>query len=160
MNQDRHWLRVPFDVRTQPRRPLENRPHTREVIASIPGIPILKDPAARGLTSFRYNKLHGWVPPRSVDDFAVAFVGAAAALLGLAFVAISFNLEPILQDERLPAPCHRHARVLRVHAGFRILILLPGLSLRAVGLGQAVLALGLAFTIGMHASAPLEHRAP
>ena len=86
--------------------------------------------------------------PELWHDFAVAFVGAAAALLGLAFVAISFNLEPILQDERLP----RRAIDTLVYFAFTLasglLMLLPGLSLRAVGVGEAVLALGLAFTIG------------
>jgi hypothetical protein len=35
-------------------------------------------------------------------DFATSFAGAAGALLGLAFVAISFNLDAILGDKTLP----------------------------------------------------------
>jgi hypothetical protein len=37
--------------------------------------------------------------PDQWHDFATAFVGAAGALLGLAFVAISFNLDAILEVE-------------------------------------------------------------
>jgi hypothetical protein len=35
-------------------------------------------------------------------DFATSFAAAAGALLGLAFVAISFNLDAILHDKTLP----------------------------------------------------------
>jgi len=40
--------------------------------------------------------------PEPWHDFATSFAGAAGALLGLAFVAISFNLEAILRDKTLP----------------------------------------------------------
>lgn len=40
--------------------------------------------------------------PELWHDFAIALVGAAAALCVLAFVAISFNLEAILKETWLP----------------------------------------------------------
>jgi hypothetical protein len=42
--------------------------------------------------------------PARWQGFCAAFAGASGALLGLAFVAISFNLEAILEDERRPGP--------------------------------------------------------
>lgn len=41
--------------------------------------------------------------PEQWHDFATSFAGAAGALLGLAFVAISLNLDQILRDKALPA---------------------------------------------------------
>ena len=51
--------------------------------------------------------------PERWHDFATSFAGAAGALLGLAFVAISFNLDAILRYKTLPgravdAIWHRH----------------------------------------------------
>jgi hypothetical protein len=40
--------------------------------------------------------------PAAWHDFCVAFAGASGALLGLAFVAISFNLDAIIADNVLP----------------------------------------------------------
>jgi hypothetical protein len=40
--------------------------------------------------------------PARWHDFAATFAGAAGALLGLAFVAISLNLDAILRDKTLP----------------------------------------------------------
>jgi hypothetical protein len=40
--------------------------------------------------------------PEQWHDFATSFAGAAGALLGLAFVAISLNLDQILRDKTLP----------------------------------------------------------
>ena len=40
--------------------------------------------------------------PGQWHDFGTSFAAAAGALLGLAFVAISFNLDPILKIKTLP----------------------------------------------------------
>ena len=40
--------------------------------------------------------------PGQWHDFGTSFAAAAGALLGLAFVAISFNLDPILKVKALP----------------------------------------------------------
>ena len=42
--------------------------------------------------------------PERWHDFATSFAGAAGALLGLAFVAISFNLDAILRDKTKTLP--------------------------------------------------------
>jgi hypothetical protein len=76
-------------------------------------------------------------------DFATAFAGAAGALLGLAFVAISFNLEPILQDSELPGRAIETLVFFAYPLGGSLLLLVPGLSHVALGLGQAVLSAGL-----------------
>jgi hypothetical protein len=48
--------------------------------------------------------------PEPWHDFATSFAGAAGALLGLAFVAISFNLEAILRDKKCEVPTQRTPR--------------------------------------------------
>ena len=76
-------------------------------------------------------------------DFATAFAGAAGALLGLAFVAISFNLEPILRDKELPGRAIETLVFFAYPLAGSLLLLVPGLSHVVLGLGQAVLAAGL-----------------
>jgi len=81
--------------------------------------------------------------PASWHDFCIAFAGASGALLGLAFLAISFNLEPILNDKRLPGRAIETLVFFAYPLAASLLILLPGLTTRAVGIGQAVFAAGL-----------------
>ena len=76
--------------------------------------------------------------------FCTAFAGASGALLGLAFVAISFNLEPILKDKRLPGRALETLVFFAYPLGASFLILLPGLTNTADGIGQAIFAAGLA----------------
>jgi hypothetical protein len=81
--------------------------------------------------------------PDAWHDFGTAFAGAAGALLGLAFVAISFNLDAILRDKELPGRAVETLIFFAFPLAASLYILLPGLSNTAVGIGQAVLAAGL-----------------
>src|SRR5271154_2475803 len=82
--------------------------------------------------------------PTQWHDFCIAFAGASGALLGLAFVAISFNLEPILKDKRLPGRAIETLVFFAYPLGASLLILLPGLTNTALGTGQAIFTAGLA----------------
>ena len=81
--------------------------------------------------------------PAQWHDFATAFAAAAGALLGLAFVAISFNLEPILENATLPGRAVETLIFFAYPLAGGLLILVPGLSHVELGIGQAILAAGL-----------------
>jgi len=85
--------------------------------------------------------------PEPWHDFATSFAGAAGALLGLAFVAISFNLEAILRDKTLPGRAIETLAFFAYPLAGSLLIQLPGLSDTALGVGQAILTSGLATLI-------------
>jgi hypothetical protein len=76
-------------------------------------------------------------------DFAVALAGASGALLGLAFVAISLNLDAIIQA---PTLAGRAAEAL-VFFAFpligSLILLTPGLSRTGLAVAQLVIVLGL-----------------
>ena len=57
--------------------------------------------------------------PEQWHDFATSFAGAAGALRGLAFVAISFNLDQIRRDKTLPRPAVEILAFFRLPAGGR-----------------------------------------
>ena len=74
----------------------------------------------------------------------MASAGAAAALTGLIFVAVSINLAQILNDRRLPI---RAAETLSVLLGLPLLsvfILVPGQPRAALGTEIGVLGLLMA----------------
>jgi len=81
--------------------------------------------------------------PAQWHDFATTFAGAAGALLGLAFVAISFNLDAILRDKTLPGRAVETLAFFAYPLAGGLLIEVPGLSDTALGVGQAILAAGL-----------------
>jgi hypothetical protein len=85
-------------------------------------------------------------------DFATSFAGAAGALLGLAFVAISFNLDAILHYKTLPGRAVETLAFFAYPLAGALLIQLPGLSDAALGTGQAILAGGLTVLVarGVH----------
>jgi hypothetical protein len=77
-------------------------------------------------------------------DFATSFAGAAGALLGLAFVAVSFNLDAILKDVELPGRAVETLIFFAYPLAGSLLLQLPGASHVTLGVGQAVLAAGIA----------------
>ena len=87
--------------------------------------------------------------PARWHDFAATFAGAAGALLGLAFVAISFNLDAILREKTLPGRAAETLAFFAYPLAGGLLILVPGLSDTALGIGQAILAAGLAGLIAL-----------
>jgi hypothetical protein len=82
--------------------------------------------------------------PGQWHDFATSFAAAAGALLGLAFVAISFNLDTILKIKALPGRAIETLAFFAYSLAGSLLIQLPGLSSAGLGIGQAVLAAGIA----------------
>ena len=79
------------------------------------------------------------------SDFSVAVVGAAAALTGLLFVAVSINIEQILAMGALAGRALSTMILFVVPLVVGILILIPGQSVTALGLeliGTGVLAGG------------------
>jgi hypothetical protein len=87
--------------------------------------------------------------PERWHDFAATFAGAAGALLGLAFVAISLNLDAILRFKSLPGRAVETLAFFAYPLAGGLLIQVPGLSDTALGVGQAILAAGLAGLIAL-----------
>jgi hypothetical protein len=93
--------------------------------------------------------------PELWHDFYVAAAGASAALLGLAFVAISINLAPIIESAVLPRRALQTLIFFAYGLVSSLLVLVPGLSDTALGVGQLVLGLGL---VGLVAIDQLDWR--
>ena len=82
--------------------------------------------------------------PGQWHDFATSFAAAAGALLGLAFVAISFNLDAILKHQALLPDRAIETLVFFAYAlAGSQLIQVPGLPAVALGIGEAILAAGM-----------------
>ena len=81
--------------------------------------------------------------PERWHDFATSFAGAAGALPGLAFVAISFNLDAILRYKTLPGRAVETLVFFAYPLAASLLLQVPGLSSTALGVGEAILAAGL-----------------
>lgn len=81
--------------------------------------------------------------PQAWHDFAASFAGASAALLGLAFVAISFNLDAILKDKALPGRAIETLVFFAYSLAGSLLLQVPGLAKVGLGVIQALLAVGV-----------------
>ena len=79
--------------------------------------------------------LAGW------DDFFLGAAGAAAALAGLLFVAISINVREILADAALPARAGETIVFAVAPLALSLLVLMPDQSTRVVG--AEVLTVGI-----------------
>jgi hypothetical protein len=95
------------------------------------------------------------------SDLFVATAGAAAALAGLVFVAVSINIESILKFRGLPERALETVFLLLGVVIVSIIGLIPGTSTTALGIMLLVEALVLATTIVRLARASLpESSAP
>jgi len=77
--------------------------------------------------------------PDQWHDLFIAVAGAAAALTGLIFVAVSINLKQIIEYPGLP---HRAVETLAVMTGVLLLsvfVLIPGQSRQALGIETLLL---------------------
>ncbi len=80
------------------------------------------------------------------ESFFVAQAGAAAALAGLVFVALSINLAQILDQPGLPGRAAEAISLMVTPVFTALVALIPGQSLREVGIELFVVAL-LAFAL-------------
>jgi hypothetical protein len=81
------------------------------------------------------------------SDLFVATAGAAAALAGLVFVAVSINLERILSLPGLPARALQTLLMLAIVVAISIVGLIPGQDRAALGVELLVVAVG--YTAGL-----------
>jgi hypothetical protein len=86
--------------------------------------------------------------PTEWHDLFVAAAGASAALAGLLFVAVSINLERILQFEGLPERGLETVAMLLAVLLISLVGLIPGQSHVALGAEVLVLAVALVAFIG------------
>jgi hypothetical protein len=75
--------------------------------------------------------------PEPWSELYVAMAGAAAALLGLLFVAVSINLEQVLRIAWLPLRAGETLGILVVLLTTAVFVLVPGQSPTALGLELA-----------------------
>jgi modulator of FtsH protease len=89
------------------------------------------------------------------ESLFVAEAGASAALAGLLFVAISINLERILQGAGLPGRAGEAMVLLVAVLGVSTLVLVPGQSPTALGaelLGTGLVAVSILVVIHLRAA--------
>jgi modulator of FtsH protease len=92
------------------------------------------------------------------SDLFVATAGAAAALAGLVFVAVSINIESILKYRGLPERALETVFLLLGVVVVSIIALIPKLSTTALGILLLVEALAITITIAQLARASLPQR--
>ncbi len=85
--------------------------------------------------------------PEAWSDFFVATAGAAAALAGLVFVAVSINLSQILAYKGLPERALETLTMLLSVLIVSLLVLAPGLMTKTLGI--ALLVEGVLLSTGL-----------
>jgi modulator of FtsH protease len=85
--------------------------------------------------------------PEAWTDLFVAAAGASAALAGLVFVAVSINVERILQYEGLPERALQTVLLLLSVLVASLLGLVPGQTATALGVELLIAALGFTTVI-------------
>lgn len=90
-------------------------------------------------------------------DFAVASAGAAAALTGLLFVAVSINLTRILEFPHLPGRAAGTLGMLLTVLLVAVVLLAPGQPRQATGIEIAAISAILAFEAILIARRAYEH---
>lgn len=95
------------------------------------------------------NDVEAW------HDLFVRVGGAAAALVGLLFVAVSINLEQVLELKAVPSLAARSLAVLLAQLVLSVLVLTPGQPVRLLCL--EITALGIVLLPGVIVSAFRTH---
>lgn len=94
------------------------------------------------------------------SNFAVASVGIAGALTGLLFVALSLNLDFILDNGHLPARAGTALATLLAIAVVNLLVLAPGWHASGFGVASGVCAVALLAFVLSTCRATLVRRQP
>jgi hypothetical protein len=86
--------------------------------------------------------------PRAWNELFVASAGASAALTGLLFVAVSVNIERILQFPGLPERALQTLLLLLSVVVISLIGLIPGQTTTALGIELLAVSIGFAAPIG------------
>lgn len=90
-------------------------------------------------------------------DFGVGIAGAAAALTGLLFVAVSINLDRILESQTLPRRAGTTLLMFGAALLSAVLVMMPGQSAAVLGTELFVVALAVGIPLVWVQTRPPRH---